>query len=44
VEVDRASNGTLRVKDVEKVRERAQEIEKNPERKIGLGLKRGRGR
>jgi hypothetical protein len=32
------------VKDVEKVRGRAQEIEKDPERKLGLGLRRGRGR
>ncbi len=46
MEVDRAPNGTLRVKDIEKVRGRAQEVEKekDPARKLGLGLKRGRGR
>jgi len=44
VEVDRAPNGALRLKDLEKVRARAKEIEKDPERKLGLGLKRGRGR
>jgi hypothetical protein len=44
VEVDRAPNGTLRLKDIEKVKARAKELEKNPERKLGLGLTRGRGR
>lgn len=44
VEVDRAPNGAMRLKNPEKVRLRAKEIEKDPERKLGLGLKRGRGR
>lgn len=44
VEVDRAPNGAMRLKNPEKGRQRAKEIEKDPERKLGLGLKRGRGR
>ena len=45
VEVDRAPNGTLRVKDVEKVRTRAKEVEKEKAPKgLGLRLRRERGR
>ena len=45
VEVDRAPNGVLRVKDMQKLRERAKEVEKEKsDKKLGLGLRKERSR